>query len=1589
MPNALPSRWFPVLSGARGERPRAVALAALGVLAVSAALASQASPPAALAGRPVRRGVSPPLTEIARHGAKPHGPAAPAQAHARTSRRASPRAAAGGGIPSPFLQFDGASFNDNLPFYDDVFPPPDASGARGPANYFQAIDLVFRIFDDSGNTVLGPLPTASLWTDLGGVCATGAARTPIVRYDQLANRWILAQSAFDSSDASVHECFAVSTTPDPTGSYYLYDSPLGATAQAGSARLGLWPDGYYVTVNQFDGFAAAGFGVYAFDRSAMLNGDASPTVVYANPPANLPATQWGLPADLDGFNVPPGGAPNVIAALGHPQLDGSPTPRIHLWTFHPNFEDPPSSTIVGPTELDQDDFGFLDCGSPTEGCVPQLGTDQLLQASPNRLMYRMPYRKFGDHDALAVTFTIDAGGGRAAPKWIELRDPLGLPVVYQQGIYAPDTSYRFVPSIAIDQAGDIALGYNESDATMHPSVAATGRLAGDPPGTMGEESVFFEGSNSQPPVVGLWGSYTSLSVDPVDSCGFWLTAEYIGDPAPLFQYTRVAAFQFPPCSDSFSGSLQGTVTDASSGAPIPGARVHVSLGADTVTDASGHYQFLVLPIGTYDVSVSKFGWVPATASGVVIQLDQTTTQDVALAPAPVALLDGVVRDGSGAGWPLYARVTVSAPEFGSATLFTDPVTGYFGIQLVAGISYTIATQTVLPGYLADTRTILLGAPVAGLPDHVENVLLTMDATTCNAPGYALVANGLSESFDSGALPPGWQVVEGGGGTGWTIWSGADPCGLFPGNDTGGSGAYALVNSHCEGELLEDTQLITAPVDASALSSVQIRFAQELNGAFPPAGESAEVDVSTDGGASWTNVQHQSDSAQGPNTQSIDVTALAAGQPDVRARFHYFNAFSAWWWQVDDVIVGQTSCAPQAGGLVVGNVLDANTGIGLNGALVTAAPGRFTLSFATPDDPAQPDGLYVLFSKSAAQTITASQVLYSVQSRPVTVVPNAAQRLDFHLDAGSFQASPGTLEVRVDPGGADVRTLTLDNGGGMPATYGIAELYVPPAPAAAAREGALFADPAMRARALARLPRPEQANAPTARGLGPLPGAPALAHPLAAGNVLNAYPTGLSAAWGIALDADLASLWISNSFLFSGDDRDYQFLTDGTNTGVSIDDSSWIADWAADGAYDPRTERIWRLNVGGDGCVYELNPDSATVSGNKICPAFATSQRGLAYDPVTDTFYSGSWNDGVIQHFDASGAILDSAYVAIPISGLAFDPSTGRLYALANHDVLLGFDVYVLDTRNQYAIVGGFFVTSGGAQVLTPNGQAGMELGCDGHLWLIDSGSQTLYEVDAGGAAGACDVLDIPWLTEDPQAANVPPHTPQGVACTFDAAGLAPGMRQGLLRIRTNTPYAVPPVPVSLTVRFLDVADGSLFDAFIYAAAGAGVMPGCDAAAFQFCPASPVTRADMAGFILRAVHGPSFVPAPYAGAFSDVQAGDYNADYIQSFSDEGYTAGCGGGNFCPSAVHTRAQTAVFILKGTHGTGYVPPSCETTHAFDDVACPATAQEPFGDWIGQLYQEGITAGCGGNDFCPSAGIPNQQMAAFLVRAFSIPHL
>jgi hypothetical protein len=163
----------------------------------------------------------------------------------------------------------------------------------------------------------------------------------------------------------------------------------------------------------------------------------------------------------------------------------------------------------------------------------------------------------------------------------------------------------------------------------------------------------------------------------------------------------------------------------------------------------------------------------------------------------------------------------------------------------------------------------------------------------------------------------------------------------------------------------------------------------------------------------------------------------------------------------------------------------------------------------------------------------------------------------------------------------------------------------------------------------------------------------------------------------------------------------------------------------------------------------------------------------------------------------------------------------------------------------------------------------------------------------------------------------------------------------------------------------------------------GGPPNCPTGILTFCPNNSVTRADMAGYIFRAMHGRNTPPPVYQNIFADVTFNDYNSFYIQGIFDDGITAGCGGGNYCPNDINKRKQMSVFIVKGVEGSDFVPPPA--TGIFNDVP----ANDPFAPWIEYLYNQGVTAGCGGGNFCPDANISNGQMAVFLVKAFGIPHL
>ena len=962
-------------------------------------------------------------------------------------------------------------------------------------------------------------------------------------------------------------------------------------------------------------------------------------------------------------------------------------------------------------------------------------------------------------------------------------------------------------------------------------------------------------------------------------------------------------------------------------------------------------------------------------------------QDFALDTAPSVAINGVVKDGSGGGWPLYAKVVITAPGAPTFTLYTDPVTGYYSQVLVSGLTYNFQVTAVSAGYLPGGGSVPLGTLTLAPAATVVNWDLVADLVACKAPGYTFTAGTLvDETFSTGVIPAGWsQTFSGSGAWRFPATDSGDGCANSGGNNTGGSGGYAILDSDCDGTVQDDASLMTPPVDLSGVASPVFTF----NSDYIDLGSIADVDVSTDGGSTWSNVWERAGADDpGPSDQVIDISGLS-GQSDVRARFHY-QGFWAWWWAIDNVVIGDTegeggSCNLQPGGLVVGNVFNANDGAGLNGATVENLTSTgSTTTFATPADPNQPDGMYILFSESGSNDLKASLSLYGSDQHTVLVIPNSTVRRDFTLQSGNVSATPSPLNARVDPGTTTDQTLTIKNTGGAPANFEVIEINAP----AHTSMTSGFASEALRKQALARFSKGDKGlmSARNAKGLAPLPGQRPAGKKMAVGDVVASYPTGITFGWGVATSG--ASFWLSNIGVGGGDDLDYEYSsTDGTLTGNTIDDSTWIAagGWAADGAFNSQTGMMWRVNVGGDDCMYELDPTTHTATGNAICgsPWTATSQRGMAYDAINNAYFIGGWNEGVVYHVDSDGNVMDSASVGLSISGMAYNANNGHLLVMSNTD---GTDITVLDALNNYAVLGSFNVMDGGSRVFGAFEQAGMEFDCLGNLWAVNQITQIVYNVSSGEAAGCA--TDIPWLSEDPTEGTLSAGGgTQPVTVTFDSLSYLPGLKQAQLQIKTDTPATVPAIPVTMTVRFLDVPDNNLFQAYIYGAAGAGVMmggpPTCPAGVLYFCPNGVVTRADMAGYLFRAINGSNTPPPVYQNIFGDVSFNQYNSFYIQGIYDAGITAGCGIGNYCPDSPNTRAQMSVFIWKGQHGDT-APPAC--TGVFTDVPCPGGFAV---DYIEGLYNEGVTAGCGGGNFCPNANITNGQMAVFLVKGFNIPYL
>ena len=407
--------------------------------------------------------------------------------------------------------------------------PPDTEGTVGATQYVQWVNTSFAIFNKStGALIAGPTAGNTLWSGFGGGCQTNNDGDPIVLYDKLAQRWIFSQ--FSVSTTPYLQCIAVSTTSDATGTYNRYSFQYSNFDDY--PKMGVWPDAYYETFNMFAGGTTfVGADACAYNRSAMLAGTSATQVCFQQ------GTSVGglLPSDLDGTTAPPAGSPNYMLYFG--------TNNLNLYKFHVDFTTPTNSTFTGPTVINVAAFSPL-CGGGT--CVPQPSTTQQLDSLADRLMYRLAYRNFGTHESLVVNHSVVAGSGGGI-RWYEIQNPSGTPVVAQQSTFAPDSNYRWMGSVAMDQSGDLAVGYSVSSSALSPSIRFAGRVPTDPSGTLESEINIVSGSGSQTGSLSRWGDYSAMQVDPVDDCTFWFTEEYMKTTGSFNWNTRIANFKFPSC----------------------------------------------------------------------------------------------------------------------------------------------------------------------------------------------------------------------------------------------------------------------------------------------------------------------------------------------------------------------------------------------------------------------------------------------------------------------------------------------------------------------------------------------------------------------------------------------------------------------------------------------------------------------------------------------------------------------------------------------------------------------------------------------------------------------------------------------------------------------------------------------------------------------------------------------------------------------------------------------------------------------------------------------------------------------------------
>jgi len=495
--------------------------------------------------------------------------------------------------------------------------PSDNSLAVGKDHVFQIVNTRMAIFSkkgkrfkESGMPIYGPVATNTIFKGFGGACEATNNGDAVVRYDQLADRWLVVMPTFrrgaerpdqpkpgrSGGPAQVSlpgqpgqpgpaaplfvpprqlgqppqprpnepatqppsgapgqpaqprppalkgpysMCYAISASPDPLGPYYRYEflRPLFPDYP----RPAVWPDGYYVPTSTGDDVIQKHACVV--DRAKMLKGEPATEQCIV-----IDGVNFLNNADLDGKQLPPKGAPNIVMAAGGTQLQRIlEDDAIFAWKFHVDWKRPTNTKLVGPQKIKVAPYRYL-CDGQLTNCVPQPGTDRRLDSQGDKIMARLVYRRIGNRESIVGVHSVNTSVGGGGVRWYELRiDNDRNLSLYQQGTYAPDGFYRWMASPAIDGKGNIGIGYSFGGTPHFAGQRFAGRLEKDPLGQLAlKEAVLVEGEGVQN--VMRWEDYTQTAVDPSDDCTIWYVGDYMKKGATNYS-SRIGAFRMPGCGD--------------------------------------------------------------------------------------------------------------------------------------------------------------------------------------------------------------------------------------------------------------------------------------------------------------------------------------------------------------------------------------------------------------------------------------------------------------------------------------------------------------------------------------------------------------------------------------------------------------------------------------------------------------------------------------------------------------------------------------------------------------------------------------------------------------------------------------------------------------------------------------------------------------------------------------------------------------------------------------------------------------------------------------------------------------------------------